>query len=358
MRRLAAVACALLATGCATGARATLGPREVVPDAPVAEVQRAVPRVAIVRSATVAKAPIRIAFGGDVHGEPPIRQLLQNGENPLDGVQSEFADADLVMVNLETAVTTVGEALDHEFIFNAPASLLTALKAGGVDVVNLGNNHSTDFGTAGMLDTIDRARAAGLTVVGAGRNNDDTYTAEVIDVRGVRIGFLGFDRNMPFDAAISSPTSAGQADGRNTQFAASVVRQAREIADAVVVMVHGGIEGDNCPTATDIAFFDALLAAGAAVVVGNHPHVLQAIVERNGKLAMYSNGNFVFYPTSAEQRRTGVLTVGIDREGKVIGHDFSPAVIDLRGRPQLIEGTARDRALADLASLTPGAGRC
>ena len=363
MRRLAAVACALLAASCATGARATLGPPEVDSVAPIADVahvleQPAAPRVAVVRSATVAKAPIRIAFGGDVHGEPPIRQLLERGENPLDGVRSAFADADLVMVNLETAVTTVGEALEHEFIFNAPPGLLPALAAGGVDVVSLGNNHSTDYGTAGMLDTIDRARAAGLTVVGAGRNSEDTYTAKVIDVRGVRIGFLGFDRNLPFDAALAGPTSPGQADGRNAKFAADTVRKAREIADAVVVMVHMGIERDNCPTSSDKAFVDALLAAGAAIVVGNHPHVLQAVVARDGHLAMYSNGNFVFYPTTEDQRKTGVLTVGIDRKGKVVGHDFSPAVIDAQGRPQLIGGAARERALADLASLAPGQGRC
>ena len=363
MRRLAAVACALLAASCATGARATLGPPEVDSVAPIADVadvlkQPAAPRVAVVRSATVAKAPIRIAFGGDVHGEPPIRQLLERGENPLEGVRSAFADADVVMVNLETAVTTVGEALEHEFIFNAPPSLLPALAAGGVDVVSLGNNHSTDYGTAGMLDTIDRARAAGLTVVGAGRNSEDTYTAKVIDVRGVRIGFLGFDRNLPFDAALAGPTSPGQADGRSAKFAADTVRKAREIADAVVVMVHMGIERDNCPTSSDKAFVDALFAAGAAIVVGNHPHVLQAVVARDGHLAMYSNGNFVFYPTTDDQRKTGVLTVGIDRKGKVVGHDFSPAVIDAQGRPQLIGGTARERALADLASLAPGEGRC
>ena len=73
---------------------------------------------------------------------------------------------------------------------------------------------------------------------------------------------------------------------------------------------------------------------------------------------MYSNGNFVFYPTTEDQRKTGVLTVGIDRKGKVVGHDFSPAVIDSQGRPQLIGGAARERALADLAALAPGAGHC
>ena len=363
MRRLAAVACALLAASCATGARASLGPREAESSGPVGNVVRAVeelaaPRIAVVRSATVAKAPIRIAFGGDVHGEPPIRQLLARGDSPLSGVRSAFADADLVMVNLETAVTTVGEPLDHEFIFNAPPSLLPALAAGGVDVVSLGNNHSTDYGTAGLLDTIDRARAAGLTVVGAGRNSDDAYNAKVIDVRGVRVGFLGFDRNLPFDAALAGPTSPGQSDGRNARFAADVVRKARETADAVVVMVHMGIERDPCPTSSDKAFVDTLLAAGATIVVGNHPHVLQAVVERNDQLVMYSNGNFVFYPTTEDQRKTGVLTVGIDRDGKVVGHDFAPAVIDAQGRPQLIDGAARERALADLASLAPGAGRC
>jgi poly-gamma-glutamate synthesis protein (capsule biosynthesis protein) len=357
MRRLAAVACAFLVAGCATGARATLGPPETAPVETTAP-RPSAPRVAIVRAGTVEKAPVRIAFGGDVHGEPPIRQLLERGESPLSGVRDVFAEADLVMVNLETAVTTEGQPLEHEFIFNAPPSLLTALAAGGVDVVNLGNNHSTDYGTAGLLDTIDRAVASGLTVVGAGRNAVEAYTAKVIDVRGVRIGFLGFDRNMPHDAAIAGPTNPGQADGRNTRIATDAIKRAREIADAVVVMIHGGIEGDVCPTSTDVKFFDELLAAGAAIVVGNHPHVLQGIVARDGKLAMYSNGNFVFYPTTTDQRTTGILTVGIDRDGKVVAHDFTPAYIDAQGRPQLVTGAARERALADLASLTPGAGRC
>jgi poly-gamma-glutamate synthesis protein (capsule biosynthesis protein) len=357
MRRLAAVACAFLAVGCASGARATLGPPETLPASKLVQ-PPAAPRVAIVRSATVAKAPVRIAFGGDVHGEPPIRQLLERGESPLEGVREAFADADVVMVNLETAVTTVGAPLEHEFIFNASPRLLTALAVDGVDVVNLGNNHSTDYGTAGLLDTIDRAVASGLTVVGAGRNADEAYTAKVFDVRGVRIGFLGFDRNMPYDAAIAGPSAPGQADGRSARIATEAIRRAREIADAVVVMIHGGIERDVCPTPTDVAFFDQLLEAGAAVVVGNHPHVLQGIVARDGKLAMYSNGNFVFYPTTTDQRTTGILTVGIDREGVVVGHDFAPAYIDAQGRPQLVTGAARERALADLASLTPGGGRC
>ena len=86
--------------------------------------------------------------------------------------------------------------------------------------------------------------------------------------------------------------------------------------------------------------------------------MLQAVVARDSKLLMYSNGNFVFYPTSDDQRKTGVLTVGIDRQGKVVGHDFAPAVIDSQGRPQLIGGSARERALSDLAALTPGAGQC
>jgi hypothetical protein len=73
---------------------------------------------------------------------------------------------------------------------------------------------------------------------------------------------------------------------------------------------------------------------------------------------MYSNGNFLFYPTTIDQRRTGVLTVGLDLQGKVAGYDFAPAVIDERGRPQLVDGAAKQRILDDLESLKPGAGRC
>src|SRR5262249_21152834 len=105
---------AIIVAGCATGPRSSLGPLELIgapgSTAPAAAAT-AIPRVGVARSATVEKAPVRIAFGGDVHGEPPIKQLLASGDDVLAGVRPAFADADAVMVNLETTVSDKGEPL-------------------------------------------------------------------------------------------------------------------------------------------------------------------------------------------------------------------------------------------------------
>jgi Bacterial capsule synthesis protein PGA_cap len=301
--------------------------------------------------------PVRIAFGGDVHGEPPIRAAVLRGEEQFAGVRSVLDGADVVMVNLETTVSGVGAALPRQFSFNAPAALLTELKRAGVSVVNLANNHSGDFGTEALLDTIAQARAVGLVTVGAGTNALEVYTPAVVTARGIRIGFLGFGRNIPDDAAVVGPNSPGQADGRDPSFVYEVVRAARATVDVLVVMAHMGIEGASCPTTRDRTFVEAVLDGGATVFVGNHPHVLQGIVERDGRLAMYSNGNFLFYSVHAEQRRSAVLTVDVQGDGRVVGHALHPVLLNARGQPELVGPADRIAALGALAELSRP-GRC
>lgn len=343
---------ALLGASCAAGPRPALGAREPLPPVTVAGTA-----VFAVRTAEVAKAPVRIAFGGDIHGEEPLRSLIGNGVDLLEGVRPALAAADIVMVNLETAVTDRGEPVPREFSFNAPLGILENLKRGGVHVVNLANNHTGDYGTAGLVDTIERAHAAGLITVGAGRNAAEAYEPQVISVRGVTIGFMGLGRNIPRDAARVAPTRAGQADGNDADFAAERVRAARAKVDVLVVMAHMGVERSPCPTSNDRAFVQAVIDAGATIFVGNHPHVLQGIVADGSTLVMYSNGNFVFYPTTIEQRTTGVLVAGVDKNG-VVGHEFIPAYIGTDGRPNLVGELDATRILDDLATLTPGAGVC
>ena len=156
------------------------------------------------------------------------------------------------------------------------------------------------------------------------------------------MALLGFGRNIPGDAAVAADGGPGQADGRDTAFAVSVVERAKRVADAVVVMTHTGVEKSVCPTANDRDFMHALLDAGASVVVGNHPHVLQAIVTRDDKLVMYSNGNFVFIPRPISNAAPGCCQSDCSRDGKVLGHDFTPAHIDSLGRPQILEGAERE----------------
>ncbi len=115
---------------------------------------------------------VTFAFGGDVMFEEPIRSYLL--ERPVDifaPIAPLLRRADLVVVNLETAVTERGEpAPNKQYHFRAPASAFRALRAGGIDVVTLANNHGMDYGEVGLRDTLKRAKAAGVPLIGAGLN--------------------------------------------------------------------------------------------------------------------------------------------------------------------------------------------
>ncbi len=112
---------------------------------------------------------ITLAFGGDVHFAERTLSLLDNPATAFGPVSSMFTAADVAMVNLETAVTTRGTPEPKQFHFRAPPAAFDAVKAAGLDVVSLANNHTLDYGQVGLADTLAAASSRSVPVVGAGR---------------------------------------------------------------------------------------------------------------------------------------------------------------------------------------------
>ena len=280
---------------------------------------------------------IRVGLAGDVHGERQIGDLLRAGGNPLDQMAPLLSGFDVAAVNLETPAGRAGQAQAKEYVFLAPVELLTALAASGVDVVSLANNHALDHGAGTLLDTIAQARAAGLVVVGSGADAAEAYAPAYLDVRGRRVAFVGLSRVVPpgWTATGSRP---GVASAYDERAALGAVRTARANADAVVVLVHWGIELAPCPGGELVRLADALHAAGAHVVAGHHPHVLQPIDARSDRVTAYSLGNFVWYHDRPPSDASGVLEAGIDDTG--IDARFHAARIGADGRPRPVAAPA------------------
>ena len=127
------------------------------------------------------------------------------------------------------------------------------------------------------------------------------------------------------------------------------------MADHLVVTVHWGRERMTCPDGDQLAMARAFAAAGADVIVGHHPHVLQGVTDLDGTLVAYSVGNFVFYAKKDEQRDTGVLTVTLGEDG-VEGYRWLPARIDDDGSPQPLPETAD--LLPETLTAVPGGDGC
>ena len=206
--------------------------------------------------------------------------------------------ADVAMVNLETAVTDRGAPAAKAFTFRAPASAFSALAAGGVDVVNVANNHGMDFGPTGLRDTLAAGKRAGMPIVGAGWNETQAYAPHRVEVNGQRIAIIGATQVLDDHLVTewtAGPRKLGLASAKDEPRLLRAVREARRTSDTVVVFLHWGLELATCPTGAQTSLARALVGAGADIVVGSHAHVLLGAGRMNRALVAYGLGNFVFY---------------------------------------------------------------
>jgi hypothetical protein len=278
--------------------------------------------------------PLVLAAVGDVNlGDGPGRMIDRLGaDHPWKSVGPTLAAADLALANLECAISVRGRPQPKEYVFRGrPSSLRAMRRVGGIDVVNLANNHVGDFGDRALLDTLRHARAAGMTPVGAGATEAAAYRPQVVERLGLRIAFVGFSTVLPY-AFRAVGRNPGTAWGHPLRIRAAV-RRARRSADVVVVTFHWGIERSRTESANQRLLAGIALDAGATAVIGAHPHVLQPIRRPPGKLVAYSLGNFVFSAASPGTASTGILRVRLTRRG-VTGARLLPAVIR-GGRPVL-----------------------
>ena len=195
----------------------------------------------------------------------------------------------------------------------APWMLRPVHSYAGLDVLTLANNHAVDYGRAALLDTVHAVRAAGMQTIGAGANSSLARRPAIVTRGGLRIALLGYsDVNPPgFPATADAP---GTAAADPAEISADV-RAALRRADVAVCFFHWGVELHAQPDSRQKELATACLRAGAALVLGAHPHVFGPIVRPSRHtLVAWTLGNFVF-PSGAATGRTGILQVRLGTDG-------------------------------------------
>ncbi len=318
MRAPRAIALAL-ACACATAPHPPAG-------APAATAPWPVPAAPPGEAPVRTEASVTLGAVGDVLMHGAVKESAALHRNPGGGDQdgygwlyAEVADLlsapDLTFANLETPIAPAADRGTRSYVFNAPPAAARALRAAGVDLVAVANNHAFDQGRAGFLETLRRLDEAGLAWVGAGEPPAEAGP-RVLEVRGLRLAFLAWSRFFNDDGnACAPPGPCLRAALLDPERAVAAVRQAAASADAVVVSVHWGDEYASQPRPADVELAHRLADAGALVVLGHHPHVLQPLEihqRADGRLAViaYSLGNFV-----SNQSRHYVAGVTPDRVG-------------------------------------------
>jgi poly-gamma-glutamate synthesis protein (capsule biosynthesis protein) len=275
-------------------------------------------------------------------------QLRGDPTHILDPVRGVLSGADLALVNLETAITERGSPdPGKNFHFRSPALTFGALRAAGIDVVNMANNHALDYGPVGMQDTFSAIASAGLSVIGIGHNAAQAYRPFRTTINGERIAVFGADDWLEpalVPAWSATDTQAGVAMAMDRTRLLSAVQQARPTTDTVIVFMHWGVETTHCASPEQEELAKSLIAAGADIIVGSHAHRVFGAGYVGSALVAYGLGNFVYWREDGESGRSGILLVTATGR-RIDNYSWVPARIS-HGIPQLQTGTA---AAADLA---------
>lgn len=258
---------------------------------------------------------ITINFAGDTTLAWSFEEAVGDDFNYPFAESPWFGKADVTMVNLENAITERGYKVPKQFNFRMHPKYLQVLQNGGIDIVNLANNHVWDYGQVGVEDTIAYLDEAGIQHVGAGVTEEEAKKPVILDVKGKSIGFLGYYFT---EGNVEEDVSALKQD-----------------VDVVIVNFHWGTERSNLPESYQVDMAHRAIDAGADLVIGHHPHVLQGMERYKNGIIAYSLGNFIFGGNSRRQHDTFVFQI-IIRDGQII-----PALIPVRisdWRPSWLEG--------------------
>ena len=257
--------------------------------------------------------PVRLLFSGDIYLSDHVLNAYDRAGDISgvldDGYRSLIGEADYFAANQEFPFSSRGQqAPDKQYTFRLPESRVSLMNEIGVDLVTLANNHALDFGTDALLDTVSTLDQVGILHVGAGADSEAARQPAIVDVNGVRVGFIGASRVIPVASWTAGASSPGMLTAYDPALLVQTIQETRPLCDYLVVLIHWGVERAEMPVDHQTSLSRQCIDAGADLVVGSHPHVLQGIEYYRGKPIVYSLGNFIF---GSSIPRTALLEVSL-----------------------------------------------
>lgn len=294
--------------------------------------------------------PVSIIFVGDVMLSRNVDAKIKKYKDynyPYKNVKDYLQTGDIVFGNLETALTPGKAIQTNQMTFRADPENALALKENGFDILSLANNHTPNFGEKGLKDTINSLEKADIKYVGAG--NDSLAKAPATStINGLKFAFLAY--NSP-DVVPSTYQAGATRYGTNfidiTKMQ-EAVKKSKTDSDFVIVSMHAGVEYKNTPNQYQTTFARKAIDAGADLVVGHHPHVIQTVEKYKNKYIIYSLGNFIFDQMWSQNTKEGVMAkITFDKSG-IINTEFKPIIIYDYSQPKIVDGKDAERIMKKL----------
>ncbi|KKT29956.1 MAG: Capsule synthesis protein, CapA [Candidatus Azambacteria bacterium GW2011_GWC2_45_7b] len=266
-----------------------------------------------------------LAFVGDIMLDRGVKEsILKNGGGDFlfsfEKIQETLKQYNVLFGNLEGPISDKGQNQGSSYSFRMDPKTTSALAFAGFNILSLANNHIGDWGEEAAKDTTARLESAGIIGVGM------DYSPKILNLRGTKIAFLALSDikgmvNLPF---LYDKSEAEMA-----------VRSAKEMSNLVIISMHFGEEYHKEPSVRQKEIAHGLIDAGADLVIGSHPHVVQPVEQYKNSYIAYSLGNFVFDQDFSEDTMRGLLfevelengqIIKIAPKTVIINENFQPTV--------------------------------
>ena len=297
---------------------------------------------------------VTLGFAGDIYFSDYVLAAY-DGAGGVDGIldgtlRQEIADADVFTANQEFPFGNTGtKAKDKQFTFRIAPDRLHIMQEIGADVVTLANNHVLDYGAEALLQNDALLDQAGILRTGAGAGLAEAERLITVEARGKTIGILAGSRVYPEAGWAAGPEHPGVMSAYDPGRLISDIRKAKESCDYLAVAIHWGVEKKQTPESYQKDMARKFIDAGADIVIGSHPHVLQGIEYYSGKPILYSMGNFIFN-SSIPETMLGKITF---REDGTTALRVIPAAAS-GGRTAVLPESKREAFFQKLQGLSFG----
>ncbi len=247
-----------------------------------------------------------VAVGDIMLGRYIAKDLARKGYSfPYQKVQGILSSADVTFGNLECSISKRGKTTGKGYFFRASPEAAPGLARAGFDILSLANNHSMDYGALALQDTIEILNKNHILPIGAGKNLTEARKPIIIEVKKRKIAFLAYSFVYP-ETYWAGKDRAGTSPGK-IEFICQDIKRAQRLSDLVIVSFHWGKEYSEVPSDYQIRIAHQAIDAGADLIIGHHPHVLQGIEFYKEKPILYSLGNFIFDQAFGNTRKGIIL---------------------------------------------------
>jgi poly-gamma-glutamate synthesis protein (capsule biosynthesis protein) len=259
---------------------------------------------------------------------------------PFLKIADYLKEADILFGNLEGPISNKGAKVGSIYSFRNSPQVIEGLIFAGFDILSVANNHIFDYGREAMEDTFGKLRDVSIEYVGGGFSEDETYSPKIQEINKTKIAFLAYtDLGSEFWGAKGEESGIAWMEKQRME---KEIKKAKNQADLVIVSFHYGEEYYLEPTNFQISISRAAIDAGADLVIGHHPHVIQRIEKyKNGYIA-YSLGNFVFDQGFSEETMRGSILKVLVKNNKI--KEAIPIEVEINKlfQPELLKALLRN----------------